>query len=313
MASSSVPPLPPGPPPPPLVSQHTRVREIDAFEYKAAIETRGLETVPKLTSKNYRDWQSRMSYFLKSRKIYDVCTIEQEDPPIAIVDTMNQVAMQHLCASVDDTIYNSIFADPTDLTPYKVWSLLKEKYGGRNIYNMRDTYEQWDMCYLNSTLSDYVDRVEKVLGEFKSIGIDITHSFVACGIISRVTRARRALMDSLVVDEELISDPYRLLNKLRQLAKHDSATARSINSKNSNNSSTALASNTGYKQKRPNKRPAPSNTNTEWSCNGGKHDPRAPHPPEHCWTLHPEQREEYLAKKRACQAANANCPARNFR
>ncbi|KAI9611977.1 hypothetical protein H4Q26_008067 [Puccinia striiformis f. sp. tritici PST-130] len=100
---------------------------------------------------------------------------------------------------------------------------------------------------------------------------------------------------------------------LETLAKHDSATARSINSKNSNNSSTALASNTGYKQKRPNKRPAPSNTNTEWSCNGGKHDPRAPHPPEHCWTLHPEQREEYLAKKRACQAANANCPARNFR
>ncbi|POW16366.1 hypothetical protein PSHT_06717 [Puccinia striiformis] len=171
--------------------------------------------------------------------------------------------------------------DPTDLTPFKVWSLLKEKYGGRNIYNMRDVFEQWDMCYLNSTLTDYVNRVEKVLGEFKSI----------------------------VVDEELISDPYRLLNKLRQLAKHDAGTARSLGSKSSSsnsNSSTALASNTGYKNKRPKKRPPPT-TNPEYSCSGGKHDPRAPHPPEHCWTLHPEQREEYLAKKRekAHQAANA--------
>ncbi|POW06235.1 hypothetical protein PSHT_03692 [Puccinia striiformis] len=298
----SQPPLPPGDPPIPANPVRSRIREIDAFEYKAAIETRGLETVPKLTSKNYRDWQSQMAYFLKSRKIFDVCTIEQEDPPIAIVDTMNQVAMQHLCSSVDDTIYNSIFADPTDLTPYKVWSLLKEKYGGRNIYNMRDVYEQWDMCYLNSTLSDYVDRVEKVLGEFKSIGIDITHSFVACGIISRVTRARRALMDSLVVDEELVTDPYRLLNKLRQLAKHDAATARSMNFK-SPSSSTALASNTSYKQKRPNKRSAPSTSRPEYNCNGGKHDPRAPHTPKECWTLHPEQREEYLAKKKAQQAA----------
>ncbi|KAI9620950.1 hypothetical protein KEM48_007949, partial [Puccinia striiformis f. sp. tritici PST-130] len=70
-----------GIPPAPPITARTRIREIDAFEYKAAIETRGLETVPKLTSKNYRDWQSRMSYFLKSQKIYDVCTIEQEDPP----------------------------------------------------------------------------------------------------------------------------------------------------------------------------------------------------------------------------------------
>ncbi|POW05735.1 hypothetical protein PSHT_10654 [Puccinia striiformis] len=305
--SSSAPPLPPGPPPIPAIPVRTRIREIDAFEYKAAIETKGLETVPKLTSKNYRDWKSRISYFLKSRKIYDVCTIEQEDPPIAIVETMNQVAMQHLSSSVDDTIYNSIFADPTDLTPFKVWSLLKDKFGGRNIYNMRDVFKQWDMCYLNSSLSDYVDRVERVLGEFKSIGIDITHAFVACGIISRVTRARRALMDSLVVDEALISDPYRLLNKLRQLSKHDAATARSLGSKASgsnSNSSTALASNTDYKNKRS-KRSAPT-ANVDYNCNGGKHDNKAPHPPEKCWTLHPEQREEYLAKKRAkaLQAAN---------
>ncbi|KAI9627615.1 hypothetical protein H4Q26_017299 [Puccinia striiformis f. sp. tritici PST-130] len=80
-----LPPLPPGPPPNPPIPVRARIREIDAFDYKAAIETKGLETVPKLTSKNYRDWQSRISYFLKSRKIYDVCTIEQEDPPIAIL------------------------------------------------------------------------------------------------------------------------------------------------------------------------------------------------------------------------------------
>ncbi|POW14883.1 hypothetical protein PSHT_07294 [Puccinia striiformis] len=125
--SATNPPLPPNQAPPlPPRNNPIRSRELDEFEYKAAIENRDLATMVKLNSKNYRDWQSRMIYFLKSRKIFDVCTKKQDDDPSPIVNTMQQVAMQHLAASVDDTIYNSIFADPTDLTPFKVWSLLLE-------------------------------------------------------------------------------------------------------------------------------------------------------------------------------------------
>ncbi|KAI9618331.1 hypothetical protein KEM48_006784 [Puccinia striiformis f. sp. tritici PST-130] len=64
-------------------------------------------------------------------------------------------------------------------------------------------------------------------------------------------------MDSLVVDESLISDLYKLLNKLQQLATHNASTTRSLQSRQtySSNSTVALASNTNHNQKRPNKRP----------------------------------------------------------
>ncbi|POW14882.1 hypothetical protein PSHT_07293 [Puccinia striiformis] len=108
-------------------------------------------------------------------------------------------------------------------------------------------------------------------------------------------------MDSLVVDESLISDPYKLLNKLRQLATHDASTARSLQSRqsNSSNSTVALASNTNHNQKRQ-KRPLPKK-DKDYNCIGGKHDPKAPHPLHKCWTVHPELRDEFLAKKKARQ------------
>ncbi|KNF05873.1 hypothetical protein PSTG_00867 [Puccinia striiformis f. sp. tritici PST-78] len=108
--------------------------------------------------------------------------------------------------------------------------------------------------------------------------------------------AGRALMDSLVVDESLISDLYKLLNKLQQLATHNASTTRSLQSRQtySSNSTVALASNTNHNQKRPNKRPK-----IDYSCNNSKHDSKAPHPPHKCWTLYPELREEFLAKKKA--------------
>ncbi|KAI9613706.1 hypothetical protein KEM48_003705 [Puccinia striiformis f. sp. tritici PST-130] len=71
MSSSAPPPLPPGPPPIPAIPVRTRIREIDAFEYKAAIETKGLETVPKLTSKTtgtgnleYHTFSNRKKYMM---------------------------------------------------------------------------------------------------------------------------------------------------------------------------------------------------------------------------------------------------------
>ncbi|OAV91005.1 hypothetical protein PTTG_28122 [Puccinia triticina 1-1 BBBD Race 1] len=105
-----------------------------------------------------------------------------------------------------------------DVTPHQVWTLLKRKYAAQSIFSLCRVWEDWDSIYYDTTLMQYIDKVHECLTEFKTLGIDVTHVLFSCCIISRVSRVKRSIMETILNDPTIAADPFQLLAKLRDQA-----------------------------------------------------------------------------------------------
>jgi hypothetical protein len=252
-----------------------------AFSRKEAMDDHGLSSIPKLKEDNYTIWQSKMSFFLDARQLLTVCLEEQIAPFSDEIIAKHSCALSHLSAVVDDTVYNSVFQLTSNLTPFVVWSTLKKKYASKTIFSLCKVWRQWDTIHCDRGLVSYVDRCLDCLGEFKTIGYDVTQDLFAVCIISRVTTIKQTLMDSLMTDEALVSDPYRLLEKLRTFAIHEQSNLKYDKKadQSSSSSASALQMNANFKGKKRQR---------EHMCLHG-HNPKASHSQSSCWYDHPEK------------------------
>jgi hypothetical protein len=137
------------------------------------------------------------------------------------------------------------------------------------------------------------------LGEFKTLGYDVTNKIFAACIISQVTTVKHALMESLMTDESLVSDPYCLLEKLCTFAVHEQTTMKLDEKAELSGSSLALSSKTNQKGKRKGNYP----------CQNG-HDPTQPHKQSQCWFDNPKTMPKRF-RTTDSSSANANMAETN--
>ncbi|KAI7962946.1 hypothetical protein MJO28_001040 [Puccinia striiformis f. sp. tritici] len=124
--------------------------------------------------------------------------------------------------------------------------------------------------------------------------------FVGVNIIEAITDKRPVLMERLLADMDTLGNPFRLLEKLRQIANHDQV--RLTRENPGQQSSLALATTTSRK------RPFSSNSGPRVSCRGGRHNPEAMHEESECWTSHPDlrPRKKTRASNYSTTAVEAN-------
>ncbi|KAI7966272.1 hypothetical protein MJO29_002020 [Puccinia striiformis f. sp. tritici] len=256
------------------------------FDAKDARDDKGLNAIPHLNGHNYSVWESMMTLFLNSRGLLNVCTTVPVLPESEEAKSMNAITLFHIASTIDKLIYNSVFKLNPGATAYKIWNILKDKYAKRSVFSTGRVWRQWDKILCTGTLMDYIERTCDCLGEFKNIGIDVTHEIFAACIISRVTEAKPLLMETLAADEETVSDSFRLLEKLRGIATHELNTIADDTthkkSEHSAGSSTALASGSF-----PQKRKKVEKEDKDWECTNGRHDPNATHSRKKCWEENP--------------------------
>jgi transposase InsO family protein len=99
-------------------------------------------------------------------------------------------------------------------------------------------------------------------------------------------------MQTLFSDIGALSNPKKIIAKLRDIGRHEKAMKRQIVPESSTGA-TALSTNANNNVSSNNK------PKTIHHCKYGKHNPAASHSEANCWTLHPEKREEQRAAKRA--------------
>jgi hypothetical protein len=126
------------------------------------------------------------------------------------------------------------------------------------------------------SLTEYLDQVEACLATFDSISY-VQEGSAICGVItSALSESRGSLMDPILTNEALMSDPVLLLTKLSKIAFNE----------------------------RTRKKPAvtdwpatamTTNTRSRGCCNK-KHNPAIKtHSEENCWAIYPKKKEAFLA------------------
>ncbi|OAV86045.1 hypothetical protein PTTG_30116, partial [Puccinia triticina 1-1 BBBD Race 1] len=191
---------------------------MDAFNQKDAMDDKGLSNIPTLTGDNYTLWKNKLKFFLDAQQLWEVCTTFQPPPLTETTKIKHACALSHLSVTIDNSIFNATFSNSDDVTPHQVWTLLKSKYAAQSIFSLCRVWEDWDSIYYNTTLMQYIDKVHKCLTEFKTLGIDVTHVLFSCCIISRVSRVKRSIMETILNDPTIAADPFQLLAKLRDQA-----------------------------------------------------------------------------------------------
>jgi hypothetical protein len=130
--------------------------------------------------------------------------------------------------------------------------------------------------------------------------------FAVC-IISRVTTIKQDLLENMMLNEDLVSNPFWLLEKLRTLAVHEQTNMK-YNSKSNQSSSTTSALSTTSNRK--GKRSQPSSTSYQHPCENG-HDPKTTHSQRNCWYNNPSKRPKRFDTNFSSQATLTQASSNN--
>jgi hypothetical protein len=65
--------------------------------------------------------------------------------------------------------------------------------------------------------------MEVVWGKFAAMGLDMPAKILSCAIITKITRKRLTLMETLISNEDLLSHPKKIIAKLLDIANHNAA------------------------------------------------------------------------------------------
>jgi hypothetical protein len=60
----------------------------------------------------------------------------------------------------------------------------------------------------------YVTGMEVVLAKFAAMGLNMPPKILSCAIIAKITRKRPALMETLISNKDLLSQPKKIIAKL---------------------------------------------------------------------------------------------------
>ncbi|KAI7940779.1 hypothetical protein MJO28_013064 [Puccinia striiformis f. sp. tritici] len=245
-------------------------------------EEKEIIVIPTFRGENYANWQNAMSAYLEYKSLWHVCQAEPgENPNEKLKGQMLEVWLI-LNSKIAPEIFTSLNS-VCGRNPFKIWTKLKENYATASIYGIYRVCSYYKRINYKDDLLKYIIQIEGALAEMSTIGLDVMNPLVGVNIIEAITDKRPVLMERLLADMDTLGNPFKLLEKLRQIANHDQVRLTRDNPVQQN--SLALATTTQGRR-----RPHPSNGGIRVSCRGGAHNPDATHEESECWTLHPDLR-----------------------
>ncbi|WAQ82141.1 hypothetical protein PtA15_2A455 [Puccinia triticina] len=182
---------------------------------------------------------------------------------------MNEAAFRLAC-KIGDEVYMGIFNGCDDV-PYKIWSKLTTRYAAPTSHNRIRAFMKMEQLEFKGDMPAFIIEVEGALAGMQCVGWDVMDHSTCGKIIFKLTKDRPQLLEKFSYDTEPMSDPYMLLERVRQIELDMPIPETNTNPR-----------------KRPRKR-----------CKDGSHNPRANHPQHRCFGLHPEMRAAKKLRSRS--------------
>ncbi|OAV85687.1 hypothetical protein PTTG_30342, partial [Puccinia triticina 1-1 BBBD Race 1] len=234
---------------------------------------RPMMKVPKFSGENFEIWEKKIRMVLSEYNLERFI----DDPPLpkmsARAKRKAQIAANLLCANLTDGVFNTIVKKNNCNNPYELWNMFKSVYASDLILASYEVWAKWEETQFNDNMATYIVGIEECLAKFESLGMIVPDFVICCSIISRITKKRPFLMQSLFVSR------FEASNKRKAPTEGSSG----------GGTTTALITNV------PNKKKKPYNP---IRCYNNKHNPASNHTAENCWTVNPKLYQEHLEKQK---------------
>lgn len=250
--------------------------------------------IPKLDDTNFPAWSMRMQIHLKNRGLYEYCINENvgdlSGAALSNVIKKRIDAVDTIMNYLGDEAFDAIITPEIVEDPFKIWTKILSRYASQSVNNKGRVWLKFMRFEFNGNLSEYISECTKLINEIAIVKLGVPDEILCYSILAKLSKNMWNIVDSIIMNEQLMAHPDATLAKLQEMAyldesrkaKNSSATNKNI-AEGSEPTATVLLS---QNQKRTN--PQKKKIDPTRICSNGKHNPRAFHPEDLCYEIHPE-------------------------
>ncbi|OAV92785.1 hypothetical protein PTTG_27541 [Puccinia triticina 1-1 BBBD Race 1] len=119
-----------------------------------------------------------------------------------------------LCSNLTNGVFNTIVKKENSKNPYELWAMFKSVYASDSILAGYEVCARWEDTQFHNDMDAYITGIEECLAKFDLLGMIIPDFVICCSIISRITKKRPFLMQSLFGDLAALGKPKFVINCL---------------------------------------------------------------------------------------------------
>ncbi|MBW0552921.1 hypothetical protein O181_092636 [Austropuccinia psidii MF-1] len=254
-------------------------------------DVKDISSIPILDGTNYGHWQMRMKIYLRSRDLLDVW--EKSHTNNASTSASNRwskasfEAINIITTRLTERVFREIINSETIDNSHLLWSKISEQYASKRAVNQGRVWMDWQRCFFNGNLQNYIDNCRKRMMELDAVSIVVPNEFLSYSLLGKLggNPHLSQFIETLIFNEDIIEKPLAISSRLQDVARHNCHNNGTQNKKET--SSSALLT----KFDEPHK--------VIFSCSQGKHNKRCTtHKKEECWAEKPHLRPSRQDKRK---------------
>lgn len=183
--------------------------------------------------------------------------------------------IQHL----GDTAFDAVINPENQSKPSFIWQAILERYASQYTNNRGRIWLNFIQYNFDGNLSSYIRGCRKLMNELAVVKLKVPQDILSYTILAKLTANFYHLVNSILLNNDLLQNPTNVLNKLREVTHLESARALP-NPSTPSTISPDQSSSTALLKTKVQKGP-------KHPCSKGHHNPLAKHPESRCWQLHP--------------------------
>ncbi|MBW0539904.1 hypothetical protein O181_079619 [Austropuccinia psidii MF-1] len=208
------------------------------------LDIKDISNIPILDGTNYGHWQMRMKIYLRSRDLLDVC--EKSRTNKTSTSSSNRwtkasfEAINVITSRITERVFREIINSETIENSHLLWSKISEQYASKRAVNRGRVWMDWQRCFFDGNLQNYIDNCRKLMMELDAVSIVIPNELLSYSLLGKLggNPHLSQFVETLIFNEDIIEKPLAILSRLQDFASHNSQSICTQNKKE--NSSSAL-------------------------------------------------------------------------
>ncbi|MBW0467258.1 hypothetical protein O181_006973 [Austropuccinia psidii MF-1] len=155
-----------------------------------SLDIKDISTIIILDGTNYGNWQMRMKTHLRSRDLLEV--FKKSIAPDASTSAVNKwtkasfEAINLITTRINERVFREAMSSETIEDCRELWSKIADQYASKQLVNQGRVWMDWQQCFFNGNLQNYIDTCEKLMMELDAVSIVVPNELIV-GIVWDIT------------------------------------------------------------------------------------------------------------------------------
>ncbi|MBW0466970.1 hypothetical protein O181_006685 [Austropuccinia psidii MF-1] len=181
--------------------------------------------IPMLYGSNFSRWSVPMKAHLRSRDLLEVC----EHPPGegASTITINRLtkasykAVNAILSRINKRVLLEVINSETSEKSHLLWSQINNKYASKTPANRGWVWMDWQCCFYNGNLQQYVEDCRKLMLDLELVNIHVPNKILTFSLLGKLGGDPKLyqLVEGLTLNEEFIQRTDIILSRLQDYFK----------------------------------------------------------------------------------------------